>query len=435
MPVDPTDPDLPLYGAPPLTAYARFWRRYVVFTGRASLSEFWWAALLNTVAALVLAIAGGALVAVGAGLASDGSPVAAIPNALGAVLLFALGVFFLAQIVPSIALSIRRLHDANLSGLFLLLGFIPSVGGLVLLVLDVLPSNPEGRRFDEGAARWQPSAPAPAASAPSTPDPFAVPAAGASAAPFAAPPTAPPAAPPAAPTNGGFDAWPAPATTPPATAPLPVSATRVDAADTAPRPADALTAAWSALGEVERVEPRLGVQPSWRRQGYLFVRRPDGADVLTTDGLGEAEGAAALGAGAEVYLASPELGATREAVADGWRFTIVAAVARRIGASGMHLPAELEQYGALSMSVPADAPADWRGADGGVGVLVGVGLPGVPEAVATAAGEVRLVGLVPLRPEELQRILDGGREARRSVAARLAALPPAQLTAPDRPAV
>ena len=422
MPVDPTDPDLPLYGAPPLTAYARFWRRYVVFTGRASLSEFWWAALLNTVAALVIGVVGGVLVAVGAGLANNGSPVAAIPNALGAVLLFALALFFLAQIVPSIAVSIRRLHDANLSGLFLLLGFIPSVGGLILLVLQVLPSNPEGRRYDEGAARWQPSSPAPAPT--TAPDPFAVPAAGASSAPFAAPPA-----------NGGFDAWPAPATTPPATAPLPVSAAPADPVDTAPRPADALTAAWGALGEVERVEPRLGVQPSWRRQGYLLVRRPDGADVLTTDGLGEAEGAAALGAGAEVYLASPELGATPEAVADGWRFTIVAAVARRIGASGMHLPAELEQYGALSMSVPADAPPEWRGADGGVGVLVGVGLPGVPEAVATAAGEVRLVGLVPLRPEELQRILDGGREARRSVAARLAALPPAQLTAPDRPAV
>jgi hypothetical protein len=216
---------------------------------------------------------------------------------------------------------------------------------------------------------------------------------------------------------------------------MPIAVASAGPADPALSPDDALLAAWGGLGEVERVEPRLGTQPSWRSQGYVVVRLPDGTEILSTNGLGETEGAAALGPGAEVYLAGRGLGATREAVADGWRFTIVAAVARRIGASGMHLPAELEQYGALSMSVPADAPEGWRGADGGIGVLIGVGLPGVPEAVATAAGEVRLVGLTPLRPDELQRILDGGREARSSIASRLASLPPETLTDPDRPSV
>jgi len=410
MPVDPTDPDLPLYGASPLTAYARFWRRYVVFSGRASLSEYWWVALLNVVVAVIIGVLGAILLAIGGALSQQGSAAAAIPNAVGAVLLFALFVFFLAQIVPGIALAVRRLHDANLSGLLYLLTFIPSVGGLIVLVLHVLPSNPAGRRYDRGAAQWQPAVATPAQ-------------------PVAQPPASPPASPPA---NGGFDAWPAPAVLPPATAPLPITRPADDAALT---PDDALLAAWRSVGEVERVEPNLGTQPSWRKQGYLLVRRPDGIAVLSTNGLGEEEGATALGAGAEVYLAADDLGATAAEVAAGWRFTIVAAVARRIGASGMHLPAELEQYGALSMSVPADAPAEWRSADGGVGVLIGVGLPGVPEAVATAAGEVRLVGLTPLRPEELQRILVDGREARQAIAATLASLPPAQLASSDRPAV
>ncbi len=409
MPVDPTDPDLPLYGAAPLTAYSRFWRRYVVFSGRASLSEYWWPVLLNVVVAVVVGLLGAILLAVGSGLSDQGLGVAAVPNALGAVLLFALFVFFLAQLIPSIAITVRRLHDANLSGLFYLLSFIPSVGGLIVLVLTVLPSNPEGRRFDRGAPAWQPVVPQPAlATAP--------------------PPAARPVAPP---PNGGFDAWPAPAVTPPATAPMTV----VPPSDAAQSPDDALLAAWGRLGRVERVEPRLGVQPSWRRQGYVLVRLTAGGDVLSTNGLGPSEGAAALGTGAEVYLAGQDLGPTPEAVADSWRFTIVAAVARRIGASGMHLPAELEQYGALSMTVPADAPQDWRTADGSVGVLIGVGLPGVPESVATAAGEVRLVGITPLRPDELQRILDGGREARSTIAARLGALPPEQLVSAERPAV
>lgn len=404
MPVDPTDPDLPLYGASPLTAYARFWRRYVVFSGRASLSEYWWVALLNVVVAVAIGLVGGILLAIGGALSDQGTPASAVPTALGAVLLFVLGAYFLAQIVPGIAISVRRLHDANLSGLLYLLTFIPSVGGLIVLILHVLPTNPDGRRYDRGAPQWQPVVPAPA--------------------PQLAPPPAPAA-------NGGFDAWPAPAVLPPATAQMPV----VPPSDPALTPDDALLAAWRSVGEVERVEPRLGIQPSWRKQGYLLVRRSDGIDVLSTNGLGEEEGAAALGAGAEVYLAADDLGATAAQVADGWRFTIVAAVARRIGASGMHLPAELEQYGALSMSVSADAPAEWRSADGGVGVLVGVPLPGVPEAVATAAGEVRLVGLTVLRPDELQRILVEGRTARASIAGALAALPPERLTASDRPSV
>lgn len=415
MPVDPTDPDLPLPGASPLTAYTRFWRRYVVFSGRASLSEYWWVALVNGIVAIVIGVIGVILLAIGGALGQQGSAAAAVPNALGAVLLFLLAVLVVALIVPGLAVSVRRLHDANLSGLLYLLTFIPSVGGLIVLVLHVLPSNPEGRRYDRGAPRWQQVAPAlPSTSA-----------------------ARPASSLPSAAANGGFDAWPAPAVVAPATAPMPV-ARPFDTAptlDTAQAPDGALVAAWAAVGDVERVEPKLGVQPSWRRQGYLLIRRPDGLPVLSTNGLAEAEGAAALGPGAEVYLAAEDSGRTAAEIAESWRFTVIAAVARRIGASGMHLPAELEQYGALSMSVSVDAPAEWRSADGGVGVLVGIGLPGIPEAVATSAGEVRLVGLTVLRPEELQRILVGGRDERAAIAAALAALPPAQLTSPTRPAV
>ncbi|WP_375388042.1 DUF805 domain-containing protein [uncultured Amnibacterium sp.] len=408
MTADPTEPDRPLSGASPLVAWSRFWRRSFVFSGRASLSEYWWPVLLNTGVAVVVAVIGGSLLGGGEALSDDDGVGAPVLVALGSVLLFAVLLLLLAQLVPSIAASVRRLHDANLSGLLYLLVLIPSVGGLILLVLHVLPSSPAGRRFDQGAPAWG----APVWGAPPAPG-------------------AQPAAVLPSLSNGGFDSWPAPATPAPPTAPLPVAMPT----DPAQQPDDALVAAWREVGAVGRVEARLSAQPSWRQQGYLLIHRADGVQVLATNGLGGAEGAAALGPGAEVYVASRDLGSTDEEVAKGWRFTLVAAVARRIGASGMNLPAELEQYGALSMSVVADAPAEWRGADGAVGVLIGVGLPGVPEAVATAAGEIRLVGLVPLRPDELQRILVGGREVRGTIAGRLAALPPELLTAPDRPAV
>ena len=42
----------------------------------------------------------------------------------------------------------RRLHDANYSGWFYLLSLIPGVGGLIILIFMVLPSHPQGARFD-----------------------------------------------------------------------------------------------------------------------------------------------------------------------------------------------------------------------------------------------------------------------------------------------
>lgn len=407
------DSDLPLRSSSPITAYARFWQRYAVFTGRASRSEYWWAALFNAVAIVVLGIGSIVLIAIGADAVRQDAPIGALPNGVGAVLGFLAVVYLLAEIVPNIAISVRRLHDADLSGLFVLLAFVPSVGGLILLVLHVLPANPSGARFDRRSAGMTPQY----AAAPTTP--------------MVPPPPVIAASVPAPLPNGGFDRWPAPASAHPATAPMPTS----PPADTADAPDDAVHRAWEGIGEVRTVQPRLSAQPSWRRQGYLFVHGAGGIDVVSTNGLGNAEGAAALGPGAEVYLAGNGFGESDDDIARDWRFTLVAAVARRIGASGMHLPAELEQYGALSMTVQADAPEGWSGLDGSVGVLIGVGLPGLPDTVVTRAGEIRLVGIAPLRPEELQRILDGGREARADLAARLASLPPARLVDADRPAV
>ena len=409
-----TWPDLPLYGASPLVAYRRYWQRSVVFTGRAGRAEYWWPVLLNVVVGVVIGVLGAVLLIVGGALRQQGAAISALPNALGAVLLLLVVLFTLAQILPSIAVAVRRLHDADLSGLFVLLGLIPSVGGVILLVLAVLPPNPAGRRFDGGPGAW-PSEAGPTVSTQESGPPV---------------PTRTMRDARSAP-SALIDAPPAPSA--PSTAQLPAQEAAHAAGTAVP---DAIRTAWQQTGRVEDLSARLSAQPSWRSQGYLLIERPDGIAVLSTHGLGPAEGAAALGPGAEVYLASPALSGLGARAADGWELGVVASVARRVQVSGMHLPAELEQYGALSMTVPAaSAPEVLRGPDGSVGVLIGVPLPGAPDTVATPAGEVRLVGLVPLRQEELQRILAGGREARTDIAAALARLSAAQLADPDRPAL
>jgi uncharacterized membrane protein YhaH (DUF805 family) len=54
----------------------------------------------------------------------------------------------LAVLVPGLAVSWRRLHDTNHRGALSLLALIPIVGPIIVLVLLLLPTNPEGARFD-----------------------------------------------------------------------------------------------------------------------------------------------------------------------------------------------------------------------------------------------------------------------------------------------
>jgi uncharacterized membrane protein YhaH (DUF805 family) len=57
-------------------------------------------------------------------------------------------IFSLAIIVPNLALTVRRLHDAGYSGWLVLLGLVPYLGGLILLIFAVLPSSPAGVKYD-----------------------------------------------------------------------------------------------------------------------------------------------------------------------------------------------------------------------------------------------------------------------------------------------
>jgi uncharacterized membrane protein YhaH (DUF805 family) len=57
------------------------------------------------------------------------------------------GLYALAMIVPSIAVTVRRLHDTDRSGWWYLLVLVPLIGGLVILVFMLLDSTPGSNRF------------------------------------------------------------------------------------------------------------------------------------------------------------------------------------------------------------------------------------------------------------------------------------------------
>ncbi|PZE85288.1 DUF805 domain-containing protein [Curtobacterium sp. MCBD17_032] len=139
----------PWYGISFPNAVKRVFTKYVRFDGRASRSEFWWWYLAQVIVVGVLYVlmgVGGAT----SGIQSD--PVTGTtsgsPNALYWIAAVLLTLYSLATIIPNLAITWRRLHDANLAGPFFFLSVIPFVGGIILLVLTILPSKPEGQRFD-----------------------------------------------------------------------------------------------------------------------------------------------------------------------------------------------------------------------------------------------------------------------------------------------
>ncbi len=105
-----------------IEAIKLYFTRYTDFSTRSRRSEYWFAFLFTSLV--------------------SGFISAIIPD-LG-------WIWSLATLIPSLALSIRRLHDIGKSAWWLLISLIPLVGGIILLVFTCKDSEP-------GANQWGPS--------------------------------------------------------------------------------------------------------------------------------------------------------------------------------------------------------------------------------------------------------------------------------------
>jgi len=115
-------------------AVTLFFKNYVVFNGRASRSEYWWVTLFTIVVDIVLN-------AIGRVIGENGS----------AAIMTLTYLWGLAILVPSLAITWRRLHDTGRSGAWILLWFLPIVGWIILIVFLASPSRPDAwQRYDNG---------------------------------------------------------------------------------------------------------------------------------------------------------------------------------------------------------------------------------------------------------------------------------------------
>ncbi len=87
------------------------------------------------------------LVAVFSGAFGDFETGAPPANGLPFLWILLLGIAGLALFIPSLAVQVRRFHDQNRTGWLVLLGFIPYVGGLIVLAFMCLPGTPGPNRY------------------------------------------------------------------------------------------------------------------------------------------------------------------------------------------------------------------------------------------------------------------------------------------------
>jgi uncharacterized membrane protein YhaH (DUF805 family) len=121
----PTDPSCTVAPMSWYQWYPTVLRRYAVFDGRADRPEFWWFQLDNLI---VLAVIWAFLLVTGASRAI-------------------VDIYWLAVFLPSLGVQIRRLHDTDRSGWWVLFGLIPIVGVIFMIVWLASEGSPGPNRF------------------------------------------------------------------------------------------------------------------------------------------------------------------------------------------------------------------------------------------------------------------------------------------------
>ena len=120
-------------------------KQYADFSGRARRREYWFFQLFNLIFFIVIVLGLG-LIANALGANDSISPEFGLNTIIGLLIIL----YVLALTIPSIAVTIRRLHDTGNSGWMLFISLIPLIGPIWLFILYVKNSQP-------GENKWGPN--------------------------------------------------------------------------------------------------------------------------------------------------------------------------------------------------------------------------------------------------------------------------------------
>lgn len=105
--------------------YIEALKKYVVFSGRARRKEYWMFVLFNVIIYIVLFF---------------------LETLIGGPGIVAY-LYCLAVLLPGISVGVRRLHDISRSGWWILIGFIPVIGTIILIIFMILDSKPGENKY------------------------------------------------------------------------------------------------------------------------------------------------------------------------------------------------------------------------------------------------------------------------------------------------
>lgn len=111
--------------------FCLFWTRALDYKGKTSRREFWWGVLANAIPMVVI------IGLLAASLTYSSKPI----NTFSATMIVLLALFCLVELLPSVTLIIRRMHDIGKSGFYIFVLFIPVLGFIWYLYLVTRPSN------------------------------------------------------------------------------------------------------------------------------------------------------------------------------------------------------------------------------------------------------------------------------------------------------
>jgi len=116
-----------------------FLKNFANFSGRARRKQYWNFVLMSMIILVPLyLIFMSSLMSIEDGLSTFDSSILSL-----------MWLIYLVLFVPSLAIAVRRLHDTNRSGWWVLIAFVPVIGSIVLLVFLVSDSYPQTNKWGE----------------------------------------------------------------------------------------------------------------------------------------------------------------------------------------------------------------------------------------------------------------------------------------------
>lgn len=114
-------------------------KNYANFSGRARRKEYWMYGLFYVLFMLILVIASAVICAMMEMNSLE----------INRVVIFIVICAYLALLIPTLAVLVRRLHDINKSGWWCLISFVPYVGIIILFIFALLDSTPGRNQYGE----------------------------------------------------------------------------------------------------------------------------------------------------------------------------------------------------------------------------------------------------------------------------------------------